>query len=611
MSLSELDCSWVGLLFLSQNKTAHFSQWLFAQKIGTPTQVSDWGSSNCHALQQILACLPPAAINRARLVSKHWRSTCDSSVQELAPGDKTQAGHLLAIPSTFPNISLLNLTRVQNSSVDLSVLSALQQLSNLRRVCLRQVLLPPWFNQLSSLQCQLDIALADTSLTFEFTRLASSLPNLAHLLLSYPIDLTKGLISFSFFSRLQSLNIQAAILHTSPRHGRKLLSTALLDFPVEAIDHSSLKVIGTLTQLTSLRLIGVKHNLDAAGAAHLSRLQKLQHLAVYMSLCTGVSHLSAMTSLTYLCLKSPQLFVTDDSIDALRKMEGLHSLVLEGSVRTTRKEQSSPMIALHDRLNGLARLPSRLATLQFWGWLPPEAVDNLGTLTSLTRLTLWESEGVTPETIRSIATLRHLEYLDLSYNNLAGAEWGPVGQLTALTALHLHGCQQVTDATVRCLSTLTNLQWFDISHGVMKRKFYQDHLTEEGIWTIGVLTNLQDLNLTDLTNLTDHAVLGLSSLTRLTQICLVGADKLLHPVQNSGLIAMKNLRSLDLSRSLHIDLMDRSEFQALFASLTNLKQLRYGADNFAYTLASDEPEAVEIYPSDSGDQGHARLHMPV
>ena len=223
--------------------------------------------------------------------------------------------------------------------------------------------------------------------------------------------------------------------------------------------------------------------------------------------------------------------------------------------------------------------------------LPAEAVDNLSALASLTCLTLWESEGVTPETLRSIATLRYLEYLDLSYNDLAGAEWGPIGALTALTALHLHGCHHVTDATVRCLSTLTNLQWFDISHGVMKRNFYQDHLTEEGIWMIGALTNLRDLNLADLTNLTDHAVLGLSSLTRLTHICLVGAHQLLHPVQqNSGLLAMKNLRSLDLSRSLHIDLMDRSEFQALFASLTNLKQLRYGADNFAYTLASDEPE---------------------
>ena len=571
-------------------------------------QVSDWGSSSFHALQQILASLAPAASSRARLVSKHWRATFDSSVHELAPGDKTQAGNLLAIPSTFPNISRLNLTRVQNSSIDSSGLLALQQLGSLQCICLRQVLLPPWFKQLSSLQCQLDIALADTSLTYEFTRLAGSLPNLAHLLLSYPTDLTKGLVSFSLFSNLQSLNIQAAILHTRPKHGRRLLSTALLEFPVDAIDHSSLGVIGTLTQLTSLRLIGVKHNLDAAGAAHLSRLQKLQHLAVYAGCCTGISHLSATTSLTYLCLKSPQLFVTDAGIDALHKMPGLQSLVLEGSARTITAPWSSSMIPLHGRLKGLARLP-KLATLQFWGWLPTEAVDKLGALTSLTRLTLWESEDVTPESVRSIATLRHLEYLDLSYNNLAGAEWGPVGQLTALTALHLHGCQQVTDATVRCLSTLTNLQWFDISHGVMKRAFYQDHLTEEGIWMVGALTNLRNLNLTDLTNLTDHAVLGLSSLTRLTQICLVGANKLLHPVQNSGLLAMTNLRSLDLSRSLHIDLMDRSEFGALFASLTNLKQLRYGADDFAYTLASDEPNTMEIYPSDSGDQGHARLHM--
>lgn len=173
-------------------------------------------------------------------------------------------------------------------------------------------------------------------------------------------------------------------------------------------------------------------------------------------------------------------------------MQGLQSLVLEGSVKTTRKEGSFPIIVLHNRLNGLTRLP-RLAilVLQSRGWLPTEAVDNLSALTSLNCLTLWESEGVIPGTLGSIATLRHLEYLDLSYNNLAEAEWGPVGQLMALTAFHLHGCQQMTDAIVRCLSTLTSLQWFDISHGVIKRKFYQDHSTQEGTWMIGALTNLQ------------------------------------------------------------------------------------------------------------------------
>ena len=86
-------------------------------------------------------------------------------------------------------------------------------------------------------------------------------------------------------------------------------------------------------------------------------------------------------------------------------------------------------------------------------------------------------------------------------------------------------------------------------------------------------------------------------LTRLPQLCLVyyiGADKLFHPVQNCGLSAMKKLPSLDLSRSLHIDMMGKPEFQALSASLTNLKQLRYGVDNFAYTLASNQPGTVDI-----------------
>lgn len=585
--------------------------WLFAQGTTTfcPSQQSDWGSPSFHALQQILGIASSAIASQARLVSKHWRSVFDKTLQTLSPSAKTQPEHLLQLSSMFPDIACLRLGRVQNASINLSVLSALSQLSSLQTLALpQQVLLPDWFKHLSSLQCSLDVTLSDTSLTFELTKLADHLANLARLLLSYPLDLPQGLTSFPGFSSLQSLNIQAGILHTSPMPGHSLLSMAMLDFPVESIPTASFSVLGALTQLTSLRLIGVSGDLDAAAAAQLSSLQTLQHLAIYMESSTGIGEFSALTSLTYLCLKSQALHITDDTVNALGELQNLRTLVLEGSVRTWREDDTKHI--LHDRLSGLARLP-KLATLQFWGWLNTEAVDHLSALTSLTRLTLWESEGVTPETLKSIARLKHLQYLDLSYHDLMGAEWAPIGAMTALTALHLHGCRQVTDETVRCLSALTNLEWFDISHGVMKRNFYKDHLTEEGIWMVGTLTSLRDLNLTDLTQLTDHAVLGLSNLTRLTQICLVGAHRFLHPAQNSGLLAMKNLLSLDLSRSLHIDKMQRSEFQAVFASLTNLKQLQYGADDFAYTLASDEPETVEIYPSDLGDQGRARLHMPV
>lgn len=531
----------------------------------------------------------------------------DKAVQQLLPGEGTTSEQLLQLPSIFPSLQHLGLGRVSSSCINLPVISALDQLSHLSLVSLpQQILLPSWFKQLSSLQCSLDIALADSSLTYQFADLTSSLQNLAHLQLSYPSDLAKGLSSFSALSRLQSLNIQAGILHTSPQQGRYLLDVARLDFPVEPIPTDSFPTLATLTQLTSLRLIGISGDLTEDTASQLSSLQQLQHLAIYVESSTGISGLSALTSLTYLCIKGNALQITDDTMNGIGKLQELRSLVLEGSV--TREGADAERHKLHDQLIGLARLP-HLATLQFWGWLDAEAVSHLSALTQLTRLTLWESAGVTPETLKSIATLKHLEYLDLSYNKLAGAEWNPIGALTALTALHLHGCPQVTDETVRGLSTLTNLQWFDISHGVLKRSFYQDHLTEEGIWMVGRLTSLRDLNLTDLTNLTDHAVLGLASLTRLTQICLVGAHNLWHPGQNAGLLAMKNLLSLDLSRSLRIDDMAKSELQPLFTALTNLKQLRYGADDFAYTLASDEPEAVEIYPSDQGK--YAKLHMPV
>lgn len=500
--------------------------------------------------------------------------------------------------------------------MSMEVLTSLRLLSNLSLLSLphqephdeeqQTSLLPEWFLQLSSLHCELDIALSDVSLLFFDDPIISSLPNLAHVQLAYPGDLGKGLPVISRLPNLKSLNIQAGILHSSPKQGRYLLDVVSLDFPVDAISTASFSVFSSVTQLTSLRLIGVSGDLDESTAAQLSSLQRLQHLAIYVESSTGIAGLSALTSLTYLCLKGQALHVTDDTINALSKLQQLQSLVIEGSV--VREGGDAEKHVLNDRLSGLASLPY-LATLQFWGWLDAGAVAHLSALTQLTRLTLWECDGVTPDTLKSIATLKHLEYLDLSYNLLAGAEWNPIGALTALTALHLHGCRLMTDETVRGLSTLTNLQWMDISHGVMKRDFFRDHLTEEGIWMVGALTNLRNLNLTDLTNLTDRAVLGLTSLTRLTQICCVGAHNFLHPAQNAGLLAMQNLLSLDLSRSACIDDMRKSELQPLFTKLTTLKQLRYGADDFAYTLASDEPEAVEVYPDN--ENKYAKLHMPV
>ena len=571
-----------------------------------PSQQPEWDSSSFHALHQILASLPPDTICQVRLVSRHWRAIFDKAVHQLVPGESTTSQDLLQLPNTFPSLQHLHLGKVSNP-ITRPVLSALCQLSSLSLLSLpHQTELPDWFDQLNSLQCSLDIALTDSSLAYCCNSLRSSSQKLAHLQLSYPSDLSKTFSLLGTFSRLQTLNIQAGILHTSPRQGRYLLDVVLLDFPVEPISTDAFSTLATLTQLTSLRLIGVNNNLDAATAAQLSSLQQLQHLAIYVESSTGISGLSGLTSLTYLCIKGQALHISDDTINAIGKLQELRSLVLEGSI--IREGADAERHKLHDRLDGLACLP-HLATLQFWGWLNAEAVSHMSALTQLTRLTLWESAGVTPETLRSIATLKHLEYLDLSYNKLAGAEWNPIGALTALTALHLHGCRQVTDETVQGLSTLTNLQWFDISHGVMKRNFYKDKLTEEGIWMVGALTGLRDLNLTDLTNLTDRAVLGLSSLTHLTQSCLVGAHAFLHPAQNSGLLAMKNLLSLDLSRSSCIDDMKKCELQPIFSTLTNLKQLRYGSDDFAYTLASDEPEAVEIYPSDQGK--YAKLHMPV
>lgn len=570
------------------------------------SQQPDWDSSSFHALHQILASLPPDTICQVRLVSRHWRAVFGKAVQQLLPGKSTTSQHLLQLPNMFPSLQHLHLGKISNP-ITRPVLSALSQLSSLSLLSLpQQTHLPDWFNQLNRLQCSLDVALTDNSLAYCCIYLGICSQNLAHLQLSYLSDLSRTFSSLSTFSRLQTLNVQAGILHTSPRQGRYLLDRALLDFPVEPIPTGAFATLATLTQLTSLRLIGISNDLDAATAAQLSSLQQLQHLAIYVESSTGISGLSGLTSLTYLCIKGQALHISDDTFNAIGKLQELRSLVLEGSI--LRGGTDAERHKLHDRLDGLACLP-HLATLQFWGWLNAEAVSHMSALTQLTRLTLWESAGVTPETLRSIATLKHLEYLDLSYNKLAGAEWNPVGALTALTALHLHGCRRVTDETVQGLSTLTNLQWFDISHGVMKRDFYRDKLTEEGIWMVGALTSLRDLNLTDLTNLTDRAVLGLSSLTRLTQICLVGAHAFLHPGQNSGLLAMKNLLSLDLSRSSCIDDMKKSELQPIFSTLTNLKQLRYGSDDFAYTLASDEPEAVEIYPSDQGK--YAKLHMPV
>ena len=552
--------------------------------------------------------MPPRHVYQARLVNKQWRAVFDRAVQQLLPSEQASSDQLQQVAAKFPNIHQLRLGRVASDAITNKVISDFRKLSQLQLISLPQtILLPSWLQQLSVLPCGVDFALTDTSLTLEFTDAAPSLQNLAHLQLSYCTELNKGMACFTALTSLQRLNIQAGYLHTDPEHGCYLLQTLRLDYPVEeeAIQATSLAVFGTLTQLTCLRLIGMAGDLSPAVAAQLSNLQKLQHLAIYAEQATGAEQLACLSSLTYLCIKSNAIQVTNDMISSLGQLQQLKSLVLEGS--TIRESpEAMHMHRLQNGLDGLIALPN-LGTLQFWGWLDSQAVAQVSRLTQLTRLTLWECGGLTTATLPCIASLNHIVHLDLSYQKLVGEAWVPVGTLTALTALHLHGCQQVTDETVRGLSTLTNLQTFDISHGVMKRGFYEDRISVQGIMLVGLLTSLRDLNLTDLTSMNDEAVEGLHTLTNLTQICLVGAHQFLHPAQNTGLLALTNLLSLDLSRSAQIDKMSRPDFQPLFAKLQKLRQLRYGADDFAYTLASEEPEPVEIYPSDQDK--YAKLHI--
>lgn len=576
------------------------------QMLGDCCRDSDWGSHSFHALQQIAVSLAPEHVHKARLVNKHWRTACDRAIEQLSPSHTASTDQLQLIASSFPSVRHLKLGRVNSEAITSKVISGLKSLSQLQLISLpQQLLLPHWIHQLSTLHANVELALTDTSLTLEFTEAMPSLRNLAHLQLSYCTELSKGLPFFTALTNLQSLNIQAGYLHTDPEQGHYLLQTLRLDFPVDdPIQAESLTVLSSLAQLTSLRLIGVAGDLSFPVAAQLTSFRKLQHLAIYVAQATGVAQLAVLASLTYLCIKSNAIQVTDDMISSLSQLQQLKSLVLEGSPIPDSREAKQKQM-LHNGVDGLLGLP-HLGTLQFWGWLDSQAVAHVSGLTRLTRLTLWECGGLTVQTLPCIATLKHLVHLDLSYQKLAGAEWNPVGELTRLTALHLHGCRQVTDETVRGLSTLTNLRTFDISHGVMKRSFYKDCLSVEGIRLVGLITSLRDLNLTDLTNINDKAVEGLHTLANLTQICLVGAHSLLHPAQNTGLLALTNLLSLDLSRSAHIDIMQRTDFQPLFAKLKKLRQLRYGADNFAYTLASEEPEAVEVYPSDQGK--YAKLH---
>lgn len=569
---------------------------------------SDWGSQNFHALQQILTALAPEHVYRVRLVNRHWRTACDKAVQQLSPSDRSTTAQLQQIASSFPSIHHLKLGSVDSDAINSQVISSFSHLSQLQLITLPQWLVRPhWITKVNALQAYLDFTVNDSSMTFDFTDTIPWLQKLVHLRLSYCTELAKGLPHLTALTNLQSLNIQAGYLHTDPEQGRYLLQTLRLDFPVEdPIQSESLLVLGSLTQLTSLRLIGLTGDLSSPVAAQLTKLQKLQHLAIYVTQATGTAQLAALTTLTYLCIKSNAIHMTDAMMDSLSELQQLKSLVLEGSPIPDSSEEKEKQM-LRNGVDGLLGLP-HLGTLQLWGWLDWQTVAHMGHMTQLTRLTLWECGGLTAQTLPHIAMLKGLAHLDLSYQKLAGSEWDPVSKLTGLTALHLHGCRQVRDETVRGLSTLTNLEVFDISHGVLKRNFYRDRLSVDGIKLVGLITSLRDLNLTDLTNINDEAVEGLQTLTNLTQICLVGAHNLVHPAQNTGLLALTNLLSLDLSRSEHVDKMQKSDFKPLIAKLTKLRQLRYGSDNFAYTLASEEPEFIEVYPSDQDRFGKLHCH---
>ena len=261
----------------------------------------------------------------------------------------------------------------------------------------------------------------------------------------------------------------------------------------------------------------------------------------------------------------PRFMVTDYLLDKLCQFSSLTSLHFDGDSQLTIGYYKHYFT---DIGRGCLGRMTTLRDLSLWGPRPDKTndeIENLTSLTALTRLSLDLDPTLGDEGLRSLANLITLKELDLK----AHYEWRTTDRgfqhmtrLTSLTRLHLKSFNTILDEGARSLASLIALKDLDFE--------YCSRITDAGLQHFTSLTSLTRLCLRNLSEITDESAISLASL-----IALKDLDLGFCKITDVGLQHMMSLTSLTKLCLQYCEKI-RDEGASSLASLIALKDLNLG-----------------------------------
>ncbi|CUG02925.1 receptor-type protein kinase, putative [Bodo saltans] len=339
-------------------------------------------------------------------------------------------------------------------------------------------------------------------------------------------------------SSLQRLNLSSSRSITNSAMNEVVLLKSITHLDLSRCfgigDDGVCVILSSMLRLQSLALEGCYCVTFAEfeDIAPQSRLNRLNVKGCWDVLDEGLSCVSLLPQLTYLDVSDCRQ-ITDEGIMSLAsKTSSLTYLDLQGSRMA--EAGFTCLAGSFPHLQHLSMSWPRSA-------IPDLIIARISSFHLLQHLDLFGFENLSDAAAESIATLTHLQHLNLtkcyaiSDDNVATI----AAALIHLTYLHLSWCRNITDAALGSIATsLLDLEELCLAECVK--------ITDVGLDHIRSLHRLQHLNLWECFKITDAGVASISSLHELRYLKLRPC-KLLTDASLVSLSGLQHLETLDVS----------------------------------------------------------------